>query len=77
MIQLSKKLQNPKEKLSKYLANIGLASRRSIENLFKEKTILLNGKKAKHIDHVKDNDVLTIDGEDHIVDLYPETEVMI
>jgi len=77
MIQLSKKLQNPKEKLSKYLANIGLASRRSIENLFKEKTILLNGKKAKHTDYVKDNDILTIDGEDHIVDLYPETEVLI
>jgi len=77
MIQLSKKLQNPREKLSKYLANIGLASRRSIENLFKEKTILLNGKKAKHTDYVKDNDILTIDGEDHIVDLYPETEVLI
>jgi len=77
MIQLSKKLQNPKEKLSKYLANIGLASRRSIENLFKEKTILLNGKKAKHTDYVKDNDILTIDGEDHIVDLYPETEILI
>ena len=77
MIQLSKKLQNLREKLSKYLANIGFASRRSVENLFKEKVILLNGKKAKHIDLVKDNDVLTIDGEDHIVDLYPETEVLI
>ena len=60
MIQLSKKLQNLREKLSKYLANIGFASRRSVENLFKEKVILLNGKKAKHIDLLKDNDVLTI-----------------
>ena len=77
MIQLSKKLQNLREKLSKYLANIGFASRRSVENLIKEKVILLNGKKAKYIDLVKDNDVLTIDGEDHIVDLYPETEVLI
>ena len=33
MIQLSKKLQNLREKLSKYLANIGFASRRSVEKL--------------------------------------------
>ena len=77
MIQLSKKLQNLSEKLSKYLANIGLASRRNIENLFKEKTILLNGKKTKYSDCVKENDVLTINGEDHIVELNPETEVLI
>ena len=47
MNQQSKKLQNPKEKVSKYLANIGFASRRGIANLFSEKTILLNGKKFK------------------------------
>ena len=77
MNQQSKKLQNPKEKASKYLANIGFASRRGIANLFSEKTILLNGKKAKQADLLKDGDTLTIDGEDHIVDLNPETEVLI
>ena len=77
MNQQSKKLQNPKEKVSKYLANIGFASRRGIANLFSEKTILLNGKKAKQVDLLADGDTLTIDGEDHIVDLNPETEVLI
>ena len=77
MKQQSKKLQNPKEKVSKYLANIGFASRRGIANLFSEKTILLNGKKAKQADLLADGDTLTIDGEDHIVDLNPETEVLI
>ena len=77
MKQQSKKLQNPKEKVSKYLANIGFASRRGIANLFSEKTILLNGKKAKQVDLLADGDTLTIDGEDHIVDLNPETEVLI
>ena len=56
MNQQSKKLQNPKEKVSKYLANIGFASRRGIANLFSEKTILLNGKKAKQADLLKDGD---------------------
>ena len=70
-------LQNPKEKVSKYLANIGFAPRRGIANLFSEKTILLNGKKAKKVDLLADGDTLTIDGEDHIVDLNPETEVLI
>ena len=77
MNQQSKKLHNPKEKVSKYLANIGFASRRGIANLFSEKTILLNGKKAKQADLLTDGDTLTIDGEDHIVDLNPETEVLI
>ena len=77
MKQQSKKLQNPKEKVSKYLANTGFASRRGIANLFSEKTILLNGKKAKQADLLADGDTLTIDGEDHIVDLNPETEVLI
>ena len=77
MKQQSKKLQNPKEKVSKYLANIGFASRRGIANLFSEKTIFLNGKKAKQADLLADVDTLTIDGEDHIVDLSPETEVLI
>ncbi|GIR08260.1 MAG: hypothetical protein CM15mP19_00560 [Gammaproteobacteria bacterium] len=34
-------------------------------------------KKAKQADLLADGDTLTIDGEDHIVDLNPETEVLI
>ena len=65
MNQQSKKLQNPKEKVSKYLANIGFASRRGIANLFSEKTILLNGKKAKQTDLLTDGDTLSISSLTH------------
>ena len=44
---MSKKLQNNKEKLEKYLANLGFASRRNINEFLKTKKITLNNKKAK------------------------------
>ena len=77
MIQLSTKLQHNKEKISKYLANLGFASRRNITDLFKIKKITLNNKAVNHNALVEDNDVINIDGEDFVVEINPETEVLI
>lgn len=77
MIQLSTKLQHNKEKISKYLANLGFASRRNIIDLFKTKKITLNNKTINHNALVEDNDVINIDGEDFVVEINPETEVLI
>ena len=77
MIQLSTKLQHNKEKISKYLANLGFASRRNITDLFKTKKITLNNKAVNHNALVEDNDVINIDGEDFVVEINPETEVLI
>ena len=77
MIQLSTKLQHNKEKISKYLANLGFASRRNITDLFKTKKITLNNKTINHNALVEDNDVINIDGEDFVVEINPETEVLI
>jgi 23S rRNA pseudouridine2605 synthase len=77
MIQLSTKLQHNKEKISKYLANLGFASRRNITDLFKTKKITLNNKTVNHNALVEDNDVINIDGEDFVVEINPETEVLI
>lgn len=77
MIQLSTKLQHNKEKISKYLANLGFASRRNITDLFKTKKITLNNKSINHNALVEDNDVINIDGEDFVVEINPETEVLI
>ena len=76
-MQLSTKLQHSKEKISKYLANLGFASRRNIIDLFKTRKITLNGKMVNHNALVKDNDVINLDGEDLVVELNPETEVLI
>ena len=77
MTQLSTKLQHNKEKISKYLANLGFASRRNITDLFKTKKITLNNKTVNHNALVEDNDVINIDGEDFVVEINPETEVLI
>lgn len=77
MTQLSTKLQHNKEKISKYLANLGFASRRNITDLFKTKKITLNNKTINHNALVEDNDVINIDGEDFVVEINPETEVLI
>ena len=74
---MSTKLQHNKEKISKYLANLGFASRRNITDLFKTKKITLNNKAVNHNALVKDNDVINIDGEDFVVEINPETEVLI
>ena len=77
MIQLSTKLQHNKEKISKYLANLGFASRRNITDLFKTKKITLNNKTINHNALVENNDVINIDGEDFVVEINPETEVLV
>ena len=74
---MSTKLQNNKEKLEKYLANIGFASRRNINEFLKTKKVTLNNKKAKKDTFIQNDDILNIDGEDLVVDLNPETEVLI
>ena len=74
---MSKKLQNNKEKLEKYLANLGFASRRNINEFLKTKKVTLNNKKAKKDTFIQNDDILNIDGEDLVVDLNPETEVLI
>ncbi|MFL2487474.1 MAG: pseudouridine synthase [Gammaproteobacteria bacterium] len=74
---MSTKLQHNKEKISKYLANLGFASRRNITDLFKTKKITLNNKAVNHNALVEDNDVINIDGEDFVVEINPETEVLI
>ena len=74
---MSTKLQHNKEKISKYLANLGFASRRNINELFKTKKITHNNNPVNHNALVKDNDVINIDGEDFVVEINPETEVLI
>ena len=49
-MQLSKKLQNNKQKLEKYLASLGLASRRDVNEFLKTKKVTLNEKKVKFKD---------------------------
>ena len=57
---MSKKLQNPKEKLAKYLANIGFASRRNISNFIKNNEVRVNNKKSNHDSIIKDGDILAL-----------------
>jgi len=74
---LSKKLQNPKEKLAKYLANIGFASRRNISNFIKNNEVRVNNKKSNHDSIIKDGDILAVNGEDFVVELNPPIEVLL
>ena len=74
---MSKKLQNNKEKLEKYLANLGFASRRNVSEFLKLNKVTLNNKKVSKDTFVHENDILNIDGEDLVVELKPETEVLI
>ena len=68
---MSTKLQNNKEKLEKYLANLGFASRRNINEFLKTKKVTLNNKKAKKDTFIQNDDILNIDGEDLVVELNP------
>ena len=74
---MSKKLQNPKEKLAKYLANIGFASRRNISNFIKNNEVRVNNKKSNHDSIIKDGDILEVNGEDFVVELNPPIEVLL
>ncbi len=74
---MSKKLQNPKEKLAKYLANIGFASRRNISDFIKNNQVRVNNKKSNHDSIIKDGDILEVNGEDFVVELNPPIEVLL
>ena len=74
---MSKKLENNKEKLEKYLANLGFASRRNVNEFLKTKKVTLNNKKTKKDTFIQNDDILNIDGEDLVVELNPETEVLV
>ena len=74
---MSKKLQNPKEKLAKYLANIGFASRRNISDFIKNNQVRVNNKKSNHDSILKDGDILEINGEEFVVELSPPIEVLL
>ena len=62
-----------KEKIGKYLSNLGLTNRRDTDDFFKSSKILLNKKNARFTDFVSDGDVLNVNGEEIIVDLNPKT----
>tara|TARA_B000000557_G_scaffold71763_1_gene56743 strand:+ start:149 stop:913 length:765 start_codon:yes stop_codon:yes gene_type:complete len=73
----SNQLRKSEEKLQKYLANSGFTTRRNIKNFLAQNTVTKSNKKLKAESLVYDNDCLTISGEDHIVDLNPELEILI
>ena len=66
-----------KEKIGKYLSNLGLTNRRDTDDFFKSSKILLNKKNASFTDFVSDSDTLNVNGEEIIVDLNPKTEILI
>ena len=66
-----------KEKIGKYLSNLGLTNRRDTDDFFKNSKILLNKKNARFTDFVSDGDILYVNGEEIIVDLNPKTEILI
>ena len=73
----SNQLRKSEEKLQKYLANSGFTTRRNIKNFLAQNTVTKSNKNLKAESLVYDNDCLTISGEDHIVDLNPELEILI
>ena len=66
-----------KEKIGKYLSNLGFTNRRDTDDFFKSSKILLNKKNARFTDFVSEGDVLNVNGEEIIVDLNPKTEILI
>ena len=56
-MQLSKKLQNNREKLEKYLANLGFASRRNVNEFLKTQKVTLNSKKVKKDTFIQNDDI--------------------
>ena len=59
------------------MANLGFASRRNVSEFLKLYKVTLNNKKVSKYTFVHENDILNIDGEDLVVELKPETEVLI
>jgi 16S rRNA U516 pseudouridylate synthase RsuA-like enzyme len=77
MKQQSSQPKKFEEKLQKYLANFGFANRRNVADLIKESVIRVNSKKCNVNTLVKTGDVVSVDGEEHIIDLNPEVELLI
>ncbi len=51
-----------KIRLAKYLGHAGVCSRRAASRLIDAGRVLVNGRLANHIDHVDQNDRITVDG---------------
>ena len=77
MKQQSNQPKKSEEKLQKYLANYGFANRRNVADLIKASVVRVNSKKCNVNTLVKTGDVVSIDGEEHIIDLNPEVELLI
>ena len=77
MKQKSSQSKKPEEKLQKYLANYGFANRRNVADLIKESFVRVNSKKGNVNTLVKTGDVVSVDGEEHVIDLNPEVELLI
>ncbi len=72
----SNQLKKSKEKLKKYLANSGFTTRRGIHHFLAENVVTRSNKALNADSIILDNDCLIISGEEHIVDLNPELEVL-
>ena len=77
MKQQSNQPKKSEEKLQKYLANYGFANRRNVADLIKASVVRVNSKKCNVNTLVKTGDIVSIDGEEHIIDLNPEVELLI
>lgn len=60
---MSAKGQQPKQRLQKYLANRGIASRRTIESWIEQGIIKVDGRVAKVGEHVNDDSRISINGK--------------
>ena len=77
MKQQSNQPKKSEEKLQKYLANYGFANRRNVADLIKASVVRVNSKKCNVNTLVKTGDIVSVDGEEHIIDLNPEVELLI
>lgn len=51
-------------RLSKYIADAGVCSRRQASRLIESGCVLVNGKRGLHIDRIKDDDRVLVDGQE-------------
>ncbi|MBP9722861.1 MAG: rRNA pseudouridine synthase [Gammaproteobacteria bacterium] len=59
----SKNINNKPERIQKFLANLGVASRRKIEEMIAERRIIINGKLAELGSKVSGQELILIDGK--------------
>ena len=64
------------QKISKYLSNLGFTNRRASKNYISENKIFVNSKLVKSDIAIKDNDIIEINGSQHIADLSAPLEVI-